>query len=322
MTAQLSHRVAGHMWTVMPTARDAVLRPRLLSLRDHAVPVVDDRYGPTTVSCSLAVPARATDVVIVLHGLGGCRQSAYVQRAASELHHLGYAVLTLDLRGADRLGGGFYHVALTEDLAAVCAAPQLASFARVFVLGFSMGGHAAIHFAARPSDPRLRGVAAICTPLDLQHAQQHLDARARSFYRHWVLRGLKGIYAAVARRHPVPTPAAEVWRCRTFHDWDRLTIAPRYGHPSPEDFYRVRSAVRVLPHLAVETVLVLAQNDPVVPPALALPWIGEAPAGRLRVCVVQRGGHLQFPRGTDLGLGIGADALAIAQLGRYWQTLT
>ncbi|HZN38642.1 MAG TPA: alpha/beta fold hydrolase [Planctomycetota bacterium] len=310
--------IAGHVWTVVPTARDVVWRPRALASTEHAVAVVDDWFGPTTVPCSLAVPFGATAVVVLVHGLGGSRHAAYVQRAATELHRLGFAVLALDLRGADRRGGGFYHVAMTEDLAAVCSSPLLAPFARVFVLGFSMGGHAALWFAGARSEPRLRGVASVCTPLDLAATQQHLDARPRSLYRHWVLRGLKHIYDAVARRHPVPTPAEVVWRCATFHEWDALTIAPRYGHPSPEHFYRERSAARALPQLAVETVLVLAKHDPVVPPALALPWVGRAPAGRLRVCVAQRGGHLQFPHGVDLGLGQGGEGSVVEQLGRHW----
>jgi uncharacterized protein len=316
----LRARVAGHAWTVLPVARDVVWRPRRLAFAEHRVPAVDDRYGAIELSCALAAPANATDVVVLVHGLGGNRHAAYVQRAASELHRLGFAVLAVDLRGADRRGGGFYHVALADDLAAVCASPLLAPFARVFVLGFSMGGHTALWFAASGSEPRLAGVAALCTPLDLQATQQHLDAGALGFYRHWVLRGLKGIYAAVARRHPVPTPADVVWRCRTFHEWDALTIAPRYGHASPADFYRERSAARILPELAVESVLVLAQNDPVVPPELALPWVGEAPAGRLRVCVVARGGHLQFPRDVDLGLGTTPAGGVIEQLAAHWRT--
>lgn len=319
MNASLRERVAGHVWTVVPTARDAFWRPRALAFTEHAVAVVDDRFGPTTVPCSLAVPSGATAVVVLVHGLGGSRHAAYVQRAATELHRLGFAVLALDLRGADRRGGGFYHVAMTEDLAAVCSSPLLAPFARVFVLGFSMGGHAALWFAGARSEPRLRGVASVCTPLDLAATQQHLDGRPRSFYRLWVLRGLKHIYDAVARRHPVPTPAEVVWRCSTFHEWDALTIAPRYGHPSPEHFYRERSAARALPQLAVETVLVLAQHDPVVPPALALPWVDQAPAGRLRVCIAQRGGHLQFPHGVDLGLGQGGEGSVVEQLGRHWR---
>ncbi len=318
----LRERWAGHAWTLLPTARDLLLPPRLRAGREHTIAATDDRYGAIELGCAFAAPAGASDAVVLVHGLGGSRQSGYVQRAARVLHAEGFATLALDLRGADRRGGGYYHVALTEDLAAACRSPLLAPFRRLFVLGFSMGGHVAIRFAAAPTDPRVRGVAAWHTPLDLAAAQRHLDAPACALYRRWVLRGLQQIYAAVARRHAVPAPAADVWRCRTIHDWDRLAIAPRYGCASPEAFYRAHSAALVLPDLAIETVLVTAEHDPLVPPAVVLPWIGLARAGRLRLCVLPRGGHLHGPRDAALGLGSGArrGAGPIAQLAAHWRT--
>ncbi|MEO6596325.1 MAG: alpha/beta fold hydrolase [Planctomycetota bacterium] len=317
-SARLGERLRGHLWTVLPTARDLVLRPRLPSQQDFEVPVVDDHYGPTALSCSLAVPEGADSVVVLVHGLGGSRRSGYVQRAAQQLHRCGFATLALDLRGADLRGGGFYHVALTADLEAVCRSTLLQPFQRIYVLGFSMGGHAAVHFAATSSDRRVAGVAALCSPLDLSSAQQYVDGPGRACYRHYVLRGLKTIYEAVSRRQAVPSPAALVWRCRTIHEWDRLTIAPHYGYASPEAFYEAQSARLVLPALRVETVLVLVQHDPIVPPQLALPHIGGAPVGRLHVCVLPRGGHLQFPADSMLGLGGPPVRGVTAQLAAFW----
>ncbi|MBL8756031.1 MAG: alpha/beta fold hydrolase [Planctomycetes bacterium] len=318
MTLPFAERMSGHAWTVLPTARDLVLRPHLAAFFEHTIPVVDDRFGPGTLSCALAVPDGATDVVVLVHGLGGDRRSPRVQRAARELHELGMATLALDLRGADRRGVGLHHVAMVDDLVAACRSPLLAPFRRVFVLGFSMGGHLALQFAAVGGQPRLSGVAAVCAPLDLAAAQRHLDQPTLGFYRHWVLRGLKAQYAAVARHHVVPTPVAEVRRVRTFHDWDRLVMVPRFGFASVADYHARCSARTVLPRLGVESVLVLAQNDPVVPPELALPWVGEARPGRLRVCVVGRGGHLEIPRGVDLGLGHSGGGV-VQQLARHWR---
>lgn len=309
---------SGHLWTVVPTVRDLLLRPRERAQVDVVVPIVDEWFGPTVLSASLAAPAAAEDVVVVVHGLGGDRHTAYVQRAVRTLVAAGFAVLAVDLRGADRRGGGFYHVALTDDLAAVCRSPLLQSYRRVFVLGFSMGGHVALHFAAAGTEPRLAGTAALCTPLDLQATQAHLDRPARAFYRHYVLRGLKAIYDATAARHDVPAPAAEVRACRTFHEWDRLTITRRYGYATPAAFYERNSARHALPRLRADTVLVTALDDPIVPPFLVQPYLDAAVPGRLRACFV-RGGHLQFPRGQDLGLGSGAAGRPVVeQLARWF----
>lgn len=318
--AEVAARWGGHVWTVMPTLGDLLWRAPGTAARDESIAVVDDRFGPTVLSCSFVAPPGARDLVVLVHGLGGNRRSGYVCRAARALQRRGFATLAVDLRGADRRGGGFYHAALTEDLAAVCASPLLRPFARLFVLGFSLGGHVAIWFAASGAEPRLRGVAALGTPLDLHAAQQFLDAPGRAFYRRWVLRGLKDIYDAVAARHAVPVPAAAVRRCRTFREWDALTIAPRYGFASPEEYYTACSAAHALPRLRTDTVLVLAQHDPIVPPQLAVPFVDRAPAGRLHVCVLPRGGHLSFPRASELGLGRAHERGVVPQLAAYWRS--
>lgn len=302
--------LAGHFWSIAPTVRDLLLPPRSLPAGTTVrVPIADDAFGPGELTATLRVPEHARDLVVLVHGLGGKRTAGYVLRAARELHARGAATLCVDLRGADLSGSGVYHVALTADLHAFLAAPELRRFARVFVLGFSMGGHVALHLAAAPEDPRLCGVAAIGTPLDLHGMQQHLDRPAGAFYRRWVLQGLKRIYAAVAARHAVPTPWAIVRACRTFHAWDGHVICKRYGFGTPEAFYARHAAARVLPQLAVDTVLVHAVADPLVPPELVLPFVGHAARGMLHVCQLPRGGHLQYPRGQSLGLD-GADAIA------------
>jgi hypothetical protein len=300
----------GHLWTVWPTLRDRVRPPAAPPVQRVRIPLIDDRYGAIALTGDLRARPGARDLVLLVHGLGGSTGGGYVHAAARRLAELGFATLAVNLRGADLSGCAFYNVALWEDLAATCASPAAAGYARLFVLGFSMGGHVAIHFAANATDPRLAAVAAICTPLDLHCAQRHIDAAPRAAYRRYVLSGLKAIYAAVAARRPVPSPPRAVRRCRTIHDWDRLVIAPRFGHADPEAFYAACSARLALPRLCVPVRLVLAASDPVVPPEVALPFTAGAAPDLLDVRVAARGGHLYFPADLDLGLPGGRGLLA------------
>lgn len=317
--------LAGHFWSIAPTVRDLLLPPRALPAGATVrVPIDDATFGPGALTATLRQPAHARDLVVLVHGLGGSRNAGYVLRAARELHGRGAATLCVDLRGADLSGSGVYHVALTADLNAFLGARELRPFARVFVLGFSMGGHVALHLAAAPDDPRLCGIAAIGTPLDLHGMQRHLDRRSGALYRHWVLQGLKRIYAAVAARASVPTPLSEVRACRTFRAWDTHVICKLYRAASPEAFYERFAAARVLPRLAIDTVLVHAVADPLVPPELVLPFVGHAARGKLHVCQLPRGGHLQYPRGQSLGLDCGdadpsSEDSVLAQIADHWR---
>ncbi|MCA8973500.1 MAG: alpha/beta fold hydrolase [Planctomycetes bacterium] len=309
-------RLHGHLWTVLPTLRDQLRPPPAPTPTTVRFVAADAIYGEVSLSGELRHREGAEDVVLLVHGLGGSCRSAYVRRAAYEFAGAGFATFALDLRGAERRGEAIYNVALHDDLAAACSAPAMRRYRRIFVLGFSMGGHVGIHFAAAVTDPRVRAVAASCAPLDLGATQRHIDTPHRAGYRHYVLAGLKAIYAAVAARRAVPTPEPQVRRCRTFHEWDRLVIAPQFGFDSPESFYAARSARTVLPRLRVPVRLVLAASDPVIPPALALPWWSQAAAGMLEVHVAGRGGHLHF--GSDLDLGVHGPRGLVPQLAASW----
>ena len=307
------NRLSGHLWTLQPHVRDRVWRGRAPSARRLTTIVEDPLAGPVRLSAHLRECTDARALVLLVHGLGGGPDAVYVRAAANALATDGYASVALGLRGAGstRPGGGaddFYHVAQAGDLDACLAHADLARYEHVFVLGFSIGGHLALHLARAPRDPRVRAVAAVCSPIDLAAAQRHLDAPRAAFYRQHVLRGLKAGYAAVAAHRGeaspvVPNPTAAIAAVRTIHAWDTLAIAPRYGFASPEHFYATMSVAPHLPTLAVPSLLVLAVDDPLVPRHVVEPFLPAAGAGAFEVRWTTSGGHVAFPRGLDLGLG-------------------
>ena len=243
----------------------------------------------------LREPDRARELAVLVHGLGGAPDSFYCTEGAGLLAQAGVSSLCLGLRGADRGGDDFYNIALTADLHAAFGSPELAAYERLYLIGYSMGGYVSLHYATDP-DPRLAGMAALCTPLDLKASQECVD-RTRSWpYRHHVLGGLIEIYSHVAAKRPVPTPLEEVRRVRTIHEWDRLTIAPRYGFDSPEHYYEALSVVPHLGALKVPALHVAAHGDPVIPRATIEPFVPSG--GPLELRWVERSGHLTFPRGV------------------------
>lgn len=295
--------------TLFPYARRLFAPVRAPGGEPWTTTLEDPDVGPVRLTGVLRRAPGSRDLFLIVHGLGGSPESRCCLEAALAVHAHGASSLCLALRGSDRRGEDFYNIALTADLHAALASPQLRDFERAFVIGFSMGGYVTLHLAREGGDERVRAVTAISTPLDLSTAQQHIDTGRAWIYRQHVLGGLKAIYAAVAARRPVPTDPRLVARVKTIYEWDRLAIAPRYGFASPEAYYEALSLAPHVTRLQIPALLVAAADDPVIPATTIAPFLPPASERSIEVAWVERAGHLGFKRNVDLGFGAGPGLL-------------
>ena len=307
----------GHLHTFGAHVRDALRPPAPVASAPWRLVVADARWGSVRLSGQLTHTPGARSLVVLMHGLGGHSDGVHVRRAAAAVAAAGLSCLRLDLRGSDRGGEDFYHAGLGSDVTAALAAPELARYERVGLLGFSLGGHVGLAHAVASPDPRLAAVAAVCSPLELAAAQRRIDRAASWLYRRYLLAGLRAIYEPVARRRALPVPLEEVRRARTLWDWDRLTVAPRWGFDGPADYYDRASVGPRLGALAVPALLLAAVHDPMVPPDSIVPAARRV-RDRLELRWVEQAGHVSFPSGLDLGFDgpRGMSGQVVAWLGR------
>ncbi len=292
-----------HVWTVLPR----LLRRRLAAgLRDAPWrgAVVDPERGVVPLAGWFGEGTRRDVVVVLVHGLGGSAESPYLSATAAACQASGLATLRLGLRGSDGKAGDFYHAGLTADVSAALAAPELAPYERVVLIGYSLGGHVVLSYATYPHDARVAAVAAVSAPLDLRLAQCSFDRASPAAwpYRVYILERLKRLYAEIATHGPVPTPVEQIRRVRTLREWDRLTVVPRFGFASPEDYYARASVGPRLRQLSVPAMLVACPSDPMVP-QVSIAAAATAAGGALDLRWVRRGGHVAFPADLDLGFG-------------------
>lgn len=294
-----------HLWTIAPRLRHRLRPARQPESRPWETVVEDRRVGPVRLTGLLREVPGSDEAVVLVHGLGGCTESHYFSRAVPAAEAAGLSSLRLNLRGADRLGEDFYHAGLCADLHAALASEALRSYRRVYVLGYSLGGHVVLRFGTEPGDDRVAAVAAICSPVDLALSQQEIDSPRLWIYRRYLLGNLLSIYAAVAARRPVPVPMEEAARVRTLRAWDDLVVAPRHGFADAGDYYTRMSVAPRLPDLRVPALLVNSDCDPMVPARGVRPALERA-APLLTARWISGGGHCAFPRGIDAGVGKGA----------------
>jgi hypothetical protein len=237
--------------------------------------------------------------IVLLHGLGGTSQSRYVVRAAVAFYRAGFHVACVDLRG---VGEGvtdapaIYHAGLTEDprLAAEWVAAR-AGVSGVVVVGFSMGGHVAVRLAGELGESRgpVRGVVAISAPLDLNAVSRAIERLRCLPYHAYVLRNLVKNAKAFARLHPEKAcfDASRLGRLTRIRDYDDAVSAPMHGFASADDYYRRASAGPFIPRIRIPTLLLHAEDDPMVPPSCARPWLERAPRA-VEQLWSDRGGHV------------------------------
>ena len=248
--------------------------------------------------------AMAGDVALVVHGLAGSSESRYAIRAAVALHRAGLHVVRLNLRGAGdgaSFAPSFYHGGLTEDV--TVAADWLAAraeTARIHVVAFSLGGTVALLAASEwgASPPaKVASVSAISPPLDLATASRWNERVAATFYRRHLLARLREMVLGQARRFPdvVRVDLRALGAARTVWQFDHDIVAPFHGFASAADYYARVSPGPRLARIAIPTLVVHADDDPLVPPSAIVPWLSRA-SPAVRSVRSPRGGHVTFAR--------------------------
>jgi uncharacterized protein len=297
----------GHLWTIAPlvrhelgAARAALRREAPAESSPWSVTVDDPTVGPVRLHGRLSGPAESDALLVIVHGLGGDAESHYVHLALAAARRAGVRTLRLNLRGAGGEAGDYYHAGLGSDLGAALASPELARHRHVYVLGYSIGGHVTLrHATSGAIDPRLRAVAAICPPLDLDLSCRAIDAPSKWVYRRHVLRGLKRMLADVGARRQLHVAPAAVAAVTTLREWDRLVVAPRWGFSSAEHYYEEASVGPRLGDLAVPALVIESELDPMVLAETVRPSLASAPA-HLEARWYDDAGHVGFPPGVDV----------------------
>jgi predicted alpha/beta-fold hydrolase len=97
----------------------------------------------------------------------------------------------------------------------------------------------------------------------------------------------------------VPIPLSEARRIRSQREFDDRIVAVRHGFAGVEDYYRRASVGPLLDRLRVPALMVVAEDDPIVPAASLRRYLDPPPPALTPRWT--KGGHVAFPARLDLG---------------------
>ncbi len=292
----------GHFWTLWPHIGAVLAPPTPPPSRHFRTEARDPSLGTVRLTGRFSSPPEARTLVLLVHGLGGSAASSYMMLAARAAHDAGMATLRLNLRGADRSGEDYYHAGLTSDLKAALGSAAARPYERVFIWGFSLGGHVTLRLMTEDHDPRIAGAVAVCTPVDLAAAARAFDEPRRVIYRRYVLGGLKDIYREVYLRRGGPAGLPDAMAIDTLEEWDNRIIAPRHGFADADDYWEKVGVGPRLGFVDRPTLVVQAEADPMIPMHTVRPTLDAAPNVDTRWIPRPSGGHVGFPKDLDLGV--------------------
>jgi predicted alpha/beta-fold hydrolase len=251
--------------------------------------------------------AGARPAVVLAHGIGGSAESRCVVRAAVALHRRGFHVVRLDMRGAGAStpdSPSLYHGGLSADLGtAVGFVARDPRVSNVVLFGFSGGGSMSLKLAGECGEDVPEGLACVVSvsaPLDYTRVAPWMDELGRLPYRFHVLGGLVASARAFVQHHPGRSHFGleDLRGLRTFRAFDGGIIAPMHGFPDVDTYYARASSGPWLERIRVPTLLVHADDDPMVPRHTVTPWIAKA-SSAVTVVRSREGGHIGWLAGLD-----------------------
>ncbi|QTN32587.1 alpha/beta fold hydrolase [Akkermansiaceae bacterium] len=248
---------------------------------------------------------RGQRLAILSHGLEGCSRATYVQGMARALVKRGWDVLAWAFRGCgdepNRLAS-FYHSGKTEDLDAVIRhAMKTHPAEKTDLIGFSLGGNLTLKYVGERGGeihPKISRAVAFSVPCELACSSAKLAEWQNRIYMERFMKSLRAKVKGKHRLFPEEIDLTGVDGMKTFAEFDDRFTAPLHGFADAEDYWKRSSCRQFLAGIAIPTLLVTAQNDPILGPACYPREEAEASAS-LFLETPAGGGHVGFGTGCE-----------------------
>ena len=246
--------------------------------------------------CHFAQVDGPRDTILIVHGLEGSSHSPYVVRLSGQALDAGFDVARLNIRncgGTESLSSTLYHSGLTTDLRSV--AMQLAD-RQLYIIGFSMGGNMALKLAGEwgsvvPS--HVKAVCAVSPPIDLGACALAISQPHNRIYEKRFLVQLEKTLTRKKQQMSVDYSLTHFPAIRTLVDFDNVFTAPAFGFKDAFDYYAHASSKRFLHAIQAPTLVIQAQDDPVIPREIFNhAAFNQNPS--LRLVFPKHGGHVAF----------------------------
>ncbi|KTD79334.1 hydrolase [Legionella waltersii] len=238
-------------------------------------------------------------LVILLHGLGGSKNSAYVASMFRTYNQLGYRVVLMSFRGASGVPNRLprtYHAGDTGDLAYLLShLRQLEPTTKIAVVGISLGGNVLLKWLGESGEKSMIDAAvAVSVPFQLQEVVKTMNKGFSRVYQAHLLKSLRAVFVQKLDiiNSQLKLSKHDLCSIKTLFALDENIIAPLHGFKSANDYYQQSSSRQYLSAIKTPTLIIHSLDDPFMTPKV-LPDVREL-SSTVLLELSQYGGHVGF----------------------------
>ena len=238
-------------------------------------------------------------VVILIHGLEGNAQRAYITGSAKAFNANGFDACAINLRTCSGVPNRLYrsyHSGATEDLEAVVDhILELKNYSELYLKGFSLGGNMVLKYLGenRMVPKEIKAAIAVSVPCSLHSSPKELLKTknlpyAKRFKKHLVekLREKQQLF-------PDKISDNDIKNVVTLKDFDDVYTSRAHGFKDALDYYEKCSCKQFLPNIQIPSLIVNARNDSFLgPECFPVEEANENP--NLYLEMPKYGGHVGF----------------------------
>lgn len=240
--------------------------------------------------------------VLLLPGLNNSGRTPYIQAMLQHLQHQGFHSAALNYRGIAGTPLTTQRVGCADswqDLPEVFEHIQsVLPGAVLFAVGYSMGGSILLRHLGEQGDATpLRAAATVAAPVDTKAVVEDLEAtRVNRVFNYFLTKGAAHTASANLKAYPQFAALIDhdrLHKATTIRDADAAVICPLNGYARPEDYWENSSALPKLHRIARRTLLLHAEDDPVVAMS-TIPLHAVRANPQLLMSITRRGGHISW----------------------------
>lgn len=238
-------------------------------------------------------------VVILIHGLEGNAQRAYISGSAKQLNQHEYDTCAINLRtcsGEQNRLYRSYHSGATEDLDAVIQhLLKQKNYDEIFLKGFSLGGNLTLKYLGEDRDipKEIKAGMAVSVPCSLHSSCKELLKPKNIPY---ALRFKKNLVKKLKEKQklfPKKISDDDIKNIITLKDFDDIYTSRAHGFIDALDYYEKSSCLPFLSKIKTPTLLLTAENDSFLGPE-CFPYQEAENNPNFYLEVTKYGGHVGY----------------------------